>query len=509
MSAYVNNKRLVKNTLLLYIRMFLIMGISLYTSRVVLRYLGVVDYGVYNIVGGVVALFSFINVTLTGATSRFLTFNLGQNNYESLTKTFKTTITVHIIIAFIIVLLAESIGLWFLYNKVNIPDDRFVDSLWVYQVSIFTAIISILQVPFTALIISHEDMNVYAYVSIYEALAKLVVAFILSVIVIKKLVIYSFMVAFVAFTLFIIYALVCRRKYVECVIKPQCDFSILMPILKYSGWDLYGNLSAMARTYGISVVLNLFFHSIINAATGIATQVQNAIMGFVENFMTAARPQIVKYYASGQMEEMCKLINNSAKYSFLLLFLISFPLIVECSYVLHLWLDIVPDFAIPFTQFSLMIGWNSALFRPVVFGIHATGDIKSMSLINGTIILLIIPLSYYAFVNGASPVYAYLFNIILLLLSSCVNLFQLHSLVAHFSVKSYLKYVLFDILKVVVPTALVLYILLSTIEEGFIRFIMSVSVSSIIIVVVTWFGVADKNLRLSFLEKIKSKFIKY
>lgn len=499
------NKRLIKNTLLLYIRMFFIMGIGLFTSRVILNSLGVEDFGIYNIVGGTVALFSFLNVTLSGAASRFLSFDIGRNNQESLTQTFRTTIAVHIIIALAIVLLAETLGLWFLYNQINIPDGKFSAALFVYHISILTSIISILQVPFTASIISHEDMGVYSYVSILEAVSKLATAYIILTIGSHKLEIYASLIAAVALLLFIIYVCICVRKYPECILKPKFNLQILKPIIKYSCWDLYGNLSAMARTYGIAVVLNMFFGAVINAATGIATQVQNAVMGFVENFMTAARPQIVKYYAAQRFQDMTTLIYNASKYSFILIFLVSFPIIVECSYILRLWLGVVPDYAVPFTQFCLIMGWNSALFRPIGFGIHSTGKIKSMSFVNGTIILCIIPLSYIAFKNGCSPTTAYAFNITLLLLSSTFNTFLLQRLVPEFSSRMFLKHVLVEILKIVLPTSIMIFFLVSKIEQGPIRLILTLLCSTILVLTTAWVWVTDKNTKEKIVLTIKSK----
>lgn len=500
-----NNKRLIKNTLFLYIRMFFTMGIALFTSRVILKSLGIEDFGIYNIVGGTVALFSFINITLTGATSRFLTYELGVGNTDRLQATFSTSIFVHFIIAGVILILAETIGLWLLHNKINIPEEKFNQAIYVYQISILTSLISIIQVPFTATIISHENMSIYAYISIYECLMKLIIAYVLYWIPTNRLIIYSILIASVAITLLLFYIFFCNKKYKECSLTPQFNISILMPVLKYSGWDLYGNMSTMARTYGISVILNLFFGALINAATGIANQVQQAVMGFVENFMTASRPQIVKYYASNRHEDMCELIYNASKYSFLLLFLISFPLIIESNFILHLWLGEVPNYTLQFTQLSLLIGWNSALFRPIVYGIHATGKIKTMSFINGTIILLIIPLSYFSFKHGASPIWSYIFNITLLILTSIINLIQLQKLISTFSINKFLHDVLINITKVIIPTSLLIVFITHTINEGILRLLLNLSLSIFIVPTLTWFFITEKSTRKHISAFILSK----
>lgn len=485
--------------------MFFTMGVALYTSRIVLISLGFEDFGIYNIVGGTVALFSFINITLTGATSRFLAYEIGAGDENKLMEIFRTSLAVHLIIATLIILLAETIGLWFLYHLINIPDGKFNEALIVYQVSIFTSIIAIIQVPFTASIISHEDMNVYAYVSIFECVAKLFIAFFIGCFSQNRLIVYACMIAFVAIALCIIYVYVCKRRYGECVIKPHFNVRVIRPLLSYSVWDLYGNMSAVARTYGVSVILNIFFGALINAATGIANQVQHAVMGFVENFMTAARPQIVKYYAVNERERMCELIYNASKYSFLLLFLISFPLILEASYILHIWLKDVPDYAVQFTQFSLIIGWNSALFRPVVYGIHSTGKIRNMSLINGSVILCVLPLSYLVFQIGASPVWAYILNIVLLFIASGINLIQLQRLMPEFRVYTYMQKVLFEVFRVVIPTVIIVVVLHRLIQNDFLRLCVISIVSCIIVFLFTWFFITDDNTKMKIRDIIKRK----
>lgn len=500
-----NNKRLVKNTLLLYVRMFFTMGIALYTSRIILDSLGFEDFGIYNIVGGTVALFSFINITLTGATSRFLAYEIGTGNEKRLKEIFRTSLAVHLIIATLILLLAETIGLWLLYHLINIPDGKFNESFIVYQVSIFTSIIAIIQVPFTASIISHEDMSIYAYVSIFECAAKLTIAFFISCFSQNRLIIYACMIAFVAISLCGIYVCVCKRRYDECVIRPHFNIGVIKPLLSYSVWDLYGNMSAVARTYGVSVILNIFFGALINAATGVANQVQNAVMGFVENFMTAARPQIVKYYAVNERKRMCELIYNASKFSFLLLFLISFPLILEASYILQIWLKDVPDYAVQFTQFSLIMGWNSALFRPVVYGIHSTGKIRNMSLINGSVILCILPLSYFAFQFGASPIWAYILNVVLLFIASGINLMQLQRLMPEFRVTTYVQKVLFDIFRVVLPTVSIVIVLHRLVRNDFLRLCVVSIVSCMIVILFTWFFVADGETKIKIRGIIKRR----
>ena len=376
-----NNKRVLKNSTALFSRMFITVGISLYISREVLSILGVTDFGIYSVVGGVVLMFTFLNTTFTSATSRFLTFELGKPQTSRINEIFSAALTTHIGIAIITFIFLETIGLWFLNNKLVIPVDRMYAAQVVFQLSIISSMISIVKTPYNAAIIANERMNIFAYVSIAEALLKLFIISLLAIGQIDKLIldaILMFIVITIVATIYVVYG---YKNFAECKFKLSFKKDLIIPMLSFSSWDLYGNMSVVARSQGISVLLNLYLGPVINAASGIANQVQNVFAGFIDSFLTAVRPQIVKYYASGDKIEMEKLILNTSKYSFLLLFTVSFPLIIENNFVLNFWLNEVPEYAIIFCQLSLINNLVSIMFRPIMFSIHATGKVKRMSLV--------------------------------------------------------------------------------------------------------------------------------
>ncbi len=414
-SQQMNNISVAKNTAFLYIRMLVLLLVSLYTSRVILASLGVVDFGIYSAVGGVVGILSFLNAALSGATSRFLTFELGKGNSKRLVETFKATLTLHIGLIFLLIMLFETIGLWFINCKLNVPDDRIIVVNWIYQFSILTCAFQIFIIPFNATIIAHERMNMFAMLGIVDAILKLVIAYVVAYTSLDKLGVYAFLLVIVAFVDALMYVIYCKKHFKECEFGICKKGVYLKPILSYSGWDLFGNFSVVIRSQGLVLIQNIFFGPVINAATTVSNQVMSAVMGFAESFLTAVKPQIVKQYAQGAMERFNNLVCNSSKYCFLLLFTISFPIFIEADYILHLWLVEVPDYAVLFCQLSIINSWISIIYRPIVVAISATGNVKQISIINGSIYLLVIPLSYIFLKYGGGPVVPFILNIILLL----------------------------------------------------------------------------------------------
>ncbi len=437
-----NNRRIAKNTLALYLRMALSMCVSLYTSRVVLETLGVTDFGIYNIVGGVVGLLGFLNASLSGATSRFLTFELGRGNDEALRRVFSGALLIHFFIACIVLVFAETVGIRLLETTLVIPPERLPAARIVLQFSIFSAMVSITQVPYTASILAHERMSVYACVSVVEVFLRLGIVFLLTLLPFDKLSLYALLTFSVSTGTALFYRFFCRRNFQECRFRRGFRAGTLLPLLSFSAWDLFGNLSVVARTQGVNVLQNLFFGPAVNAAAGVAGQVQGAVSGFAENFLNAVRPQIVKYYACGEIAEMQTLICRSGKFSFFLMFFISLPLILECEFVLNLWLKNVPDYAVAFVQLTLVNQLVSIAFRTMMFSIHATGRIRAMSLINGATYLLVLPLSWILLRNGFSPITPFVLNIALLTIGclSTTNLVRLN--IPQFSAGTFLREVI-------------------------------------------------------------------
>ena len=342
----VNNRRIAKNTLLLYFRMLLTMIVSLYTSRVVLNTLGIEDYGIYNVVGGVVAMFSVISGSLSAAITRFITFELGVGNKESLNKVFSSSVTIQIGLALIIVILAEVVGVWFLNVKMNIPDERMVAANWVFQFSLLTFAISLISVPYNACIIAHEKMSAFAYISIFEAAGKLGVAFLIAVSPIDRLIFYAILICCIAIIIRLVYGIYCKRNFEECSYHFIYDGYLLKRMFGFAGWNFLGAASWVLSNHGGNIVINLFCGPAVNAARGIATRVTSAVQGFSQNFMTALNPQITKSYASGDWQYMMTLIYQGARLSFYMLLLISLPVLLNTHYLLEIWLKVVPEHAV-------------------------------------------------------------------------------------------------------------------------------------------------------------------
>ena len=352
-SVSISNKRIAKNTLLLYVRTLFIMLVSLYTSRVVLNTLGVEDYGVYNVVGGVVAMFGFINSSMSSATQRYITFALGKGNMEQLQKVFSTALQIHVLIAVLIVILGETVGLWFMYTQMKIPADRIDAAFWVLQCSIAATVIMIISVPYNADIIAHERMSAFAYISILEAVLKLAVVYVLQISPYDKLVVYAFLILFVQMLARFCYSRYCNKHFVESKYRHVWAKSLFREMTGFAGWSLFGNLSGVLFGQGLNMLLNVFFGPVVNAARAVSVQVQGAIQQFVGNFQMALNPQITKTYAKGEMEEMHKLMFRSARFSFYLLFFLSLPVLFETDFVLTVWLKTVPDDAAVFLRIMI------------------------------------------------------------------------------------------------------------------------------------------------------------
>lgn len=389
-----NSRRIVKNTLMLYFRMFLIMGVGLYTSRVILETLGVEDFGIYNVVGGFVALFAVVSKSLSGATSRFLNFEMGRGNMERLKCVFSSTILIQISLAVIVLVLAEIIGTWFLNNKMVIPADRMAAAKICFQLSVAYFCIHLVSIPYNAAIIAHERMKTFAYVSIFEAVSKLIISFAIVVSPIDKLVFYAILLCALQVAIQIMYMSYCRIRFEECKLHFIYDKVLLKELFSYAGWGFIGSTSGVLRNQGINVLINLFFGPTINAARAVSNQVLHAVDSFVLNFMTAVRPQITQSYAAQNLDDLNKLIYNSTKFSYYLFLFLSMPIILNAQGLLHLWLKNVPDHAVLFVQLTLIYTMITTLSHPLSIAQAATGKIRDYQLVIGGMQLLNLPISY-------------------------------------------------------------------------------------------------------------------
>ena len=383
--------------------MLLIMVVSLYTSRVILQALGVEDFGLYNVVGGVVILFTFINNAMVTSTQRFLNFELGKNNLEEAQKVFSASLNIHAIIAGVFLILAETVGLWFLNRYIQIPEGREVAANWVYQFSIIVSILNIIRSPYNAAIIAHEHMSFYAYVSIIEIILKLAIVYMVYFFS-DRLIAYAFLMMMVTLIVLGAYYIFCRRKYTICKYKFEYDKQRYMALASFSGWSLFGSLANMGASQGINIILNMFFGVAVNAAMGIANQVNAAVYQFVSSFQTAFNPQIVKLYAAEEQGQFETLISNTSRYSYFLLFVIAFPIIICCGDILHLWLKEVPEYTEIFCRLIIVGSLFDALSGPLWMSVYAAGKLKKYQVHICILMLSILLFAYGAAKSDANPI---------------------------------------------------------------------------------------------------------
>lgn len=478
------------------------MAVTLYTSRVVLEILGFEDYGIYTVVGGVVAMFSFLNSTMSGATSRFLTFELEKCDTDRLNRTFNTALTIHIGIAIAIFILAETVGLWFLETELNIPDDKMFSTRIVYQFSILSSMVVITQVPYNSSIISHERMKIYAYVSMIDVLLKLGIVYLLKLGGFDKLILYAALLFVVIAIIAMVYRVYCIRNFKECKYHFTYDKKIIKPMLSFSGWDLFGNLSVMLRGQGINILQNIYWGPVINASTGIANQVMGALSSFADSFLTAIRPRIIKYYAENKLEEMQILIVNASKYSFLLLLLFAIPLIIENKIILNIWLKNTPDYVVQFCQLNIIICLIIVMFRPILFSIHAVGKLAVMSIFSGVIYTSVLPVTYIFFKNGSSPTVPYLISIVAFCICSLSNLLILRKLIPIFSIANFVHRVCLPCILILLLSLIFPLIIYYNMSDGIYRLVVLVLASSCSVLFLTYLIATDRKLKIKIINRI-------
>lgn len=396
---------------MLYFRMILLMLVSLYSARVVLQTLGVEDYGLYNVVGGFVTMFGFLNATLSTSTQRYLNVEIGRGSIESVKSVFSNALLLHLILVGVVLLLAETVGLWFVKEKLVIPPDREEAAIWVYQFSVIAICVQIIQLPFMSTIIAHERMNIYAYVSIYEALAKLGIVFLVQAIAADRLIIYGLLFLSVQVSVALVYNIYCQSKFQEARFRIRYDKDLFKDMLGFSGWNVIGNLASVGNSQGQNILLNIFFGAAVNAARGVAFQVHSLFQQLVNSFQLAVKPQVIKYYAQGQIKEMTSLVFNSAKFSAFLVMVLSIPAILEIKPLLTLWLGDYPEYAPVFVQIILFRALITSMTGNIVMVVHASGYLKNVGIFAGGTLLLALPVSYLLLKMGCSPIIPFAVNI--------------------------------------------------------------------------------------------------
>lgn len=503
----IDDNRIAKNTLLLYLRMLFQLGIALYTSRAVLNALGVIDFGIYNVVGGIIVIFSFLNNAMASSTQRFLVYHLGTNDSRKLKQIFSSAIIIHFVMAVVVVGLAEIMGLWFLQAKMIIPMERLEVAKWVFHLSVISSAITILSVPYNAAIIANERMGAFAAISIIETLLKLCVAIFISFCNGDRLLWYAGLLLGVSVIVRTIYGVYCSKSFPEAkLIFPRNNKLLYKEMTSFAGWSLVGNLSVVGYTQGINLLLNIFFGPAINAARGIAVQVQNAVYGFVRSFQTAVNPQITKSYAIGDLKSMHLLIYRSSKLSFYLTLMLSLPIIIETPYVLSLWLNIVPDYTVAFCRLTFISCMIESISNPFMIGASATGKIKKYHLIIGSILLLIVPVSYIFLKLGFEPIIVYIIDILIQFIAQIIRLFLCRHLFS-LNILFYIKDVISRIVGVAVLSVVFSLLIDSLfIEINFINAIIVAFFSFISVCVVSYVIGLTKSERTFFNNKMLKIF---
>ena len=504
------SKRIAKNTFVLYFRMLFLMLVTLYTSRVILDALGVNDYGIYNVVGGFVSMFALISAALTSACSRFLNFEMGKGDITRQNVVFSTAVTIQWTLAIIVFILAEVIGVWYVNNVMVIPVERLTAANWCFQFSVFNFCMKLITVPYNASIIAHEKMKAFAYVSIYQGLAILVVSFIVNYEPFDRLVYYAFLLLCVQFSVRSAYQIYCRRNFVECVYRRVFDKPLLIKMLSYSVWHLVGNGASVLKTHGVNIVLNLFYGPAVNAAKGLASQVDSAVNQFVGNFMMAMNPQITQSYAKGDLKYMFQLICKGSRLSFYLIFILSLPIIVNTHYILGLWLKKIPDYTVIFTQLTLLVMIFASLSKTLITAQNATGNVRNYQLVVGGINLLNLPISYVCLYLGENPEIVVIVAICVEAIAFLTRIFMLPFTIPEFNTISYLCEVGIRCLLVCVIAYPIPYVLHGMMSENFMSFVINVVVCFLVsIVTVLYVGCnkGERELLYSNVGKLKKKFL--
>ena len=504
--SQVNNRRIAKNAVMLYVRMFISMIVGFYTSRVVLDVLGVDDYGIYGVVGSVVLMWGFLNASMSGATSRFLTYELGRGDAKRLSDTFSSALIVHMLIALTVFILAETVGLWFLYNKLVIPEGRMTAAFWVYQLSIVSTMVGITQVPYSATIISHEKMDIYAYVEIVNVVFKLLIVYVLLIGNFDKLILYAVLVFTVNMMIAMFYRYYCIRHFKETRVHWLWKPSVLKPLVSFSGWDLFGNGCVAIRQQGMNFLINMFFGVAYNAASSVASTVTGLIMGLVNNISLAYRPVIIKQYAQNEFDKMQTLMNNAAKVMLMLFGCLMVPCFLELPYLFSLWLVEVPPYAVVFCRLMLISTFAILVNGIVNIAIHATGQIKQLSFISGTTHLISIVAIYILYRLGLSVEMAYVVSIVSGVIILITNVIILKTRIQEFRVWPFARAVIAALLVLAVSFVVTWFVQRQLQQQpAFLRLVLTTAASVVVTLTLNYIFILDKSTKEFIASKIWRK----
>lgn len=500
-----NNKRIAKNTVFLYIRMFITMIVGLYTSRVVLNVLGVSDYGIYDVMGGVIGMLAYINILLSGGTSRFLTIDLGKEDLNELKNTFKLSNTLGFSAAAIVLLLGETVGLWFMNTHLNIDPNRMDAANWVYQCALISCCLNAIQTPYSASIIAHEKMNIYAYMSIFDVMMKLAIVFLISWIDYDKLKLYALLMLSVNLILTTIYVIICRNKFEECKFGFSFNGGKLKEMLAFSGWNMVTAIAVILNSYGINILLNVFFGTLVNGARGIASQVGHVVQRFYSNFQTASQPQIMKYYAQGDVPGMSRLICNTSKFSACLLLCLSIPIVFNIDGLLQIWLGQRPDYTAWFIRITLIKMIVHCVDYPVGMGLLAIGRMKLPNLVSGFFYLIVFPFTWLALKLSANPIMGYCVYLIFTPFALFSDLLIIRKYCG-FSIRSFAKNVFVPVILISILGSAISFILYYSITNNTaIQTLVSSALSAVSVGLIIFLIGFNKSQRLKLINIVKKR----
>lgn len=499
-----STRRIARNTLMLYLRTLLSVVVGLYTSRIVLHTLGVEDYGIYGLVGGIVSMLGFLNASMSGATSRFITYDLGVGDFENLKQTFNSAFQSHLIIALIIVLFSETIGLWFVNYQLDIPQDRHFAANCIYQLSILSAVIGITQAPYTAVVLAHEQMDVYAWLEILNVVLKLIIVWLLQLASNDRLIFYGLLVFAVTIFIRTLYRFFCHRHYPESHLCFVWNPAILRKMLSFTGWNLYADASESVRQQGINILINRFFGLALNASCGLASMIQGIFWTLGYNVVAAFRPQIIKQYASGNFTQMMHLMSKAMKITLILLCLFSIPVIIEMPFLLQLWLNDVPAYTVVFCRILLLDNLLGIVNFIINLGVYSQGDIKMMSIASGTYKFLCLPVIFLLFHFAFSPESAYWCNLICLVAIVATDFYFLHIQVPQIDVK-YILGTFFKSLSLIILSTIGYIYLLSIFPDSLFNRFICFLFYCLILVLSAYFFLLDKTEKRSLIFFIHSR----
>lgn len=508
-----DNKRIAKNTAFLYIRMLIVLALSLYTTRVVLATLGIIDYGIYNVVCGFVSMFAFLNNSLANGTQRFYNFRIGEGRNNEIQLVFSTSMLIQIALAIILFVMLETFGLWYINNKMIIPGERLTAAFWVFQCSVISLFFVVLQVPYSAAILAFEKMDYYAIVSIVDVLLKLAIVFVLPFVDADHLILYGILSLLISIVNFLLYAVYCKSRFrVETTMIWRKREKVLMrEMTSFSGWNVFGTFAYMIKDQGLNVLLNSFFGPVVNAARGIAMQINGALQGFSTNIVAAIRPQLVQSYSSGNISRVQNMMYSMSRLIFLMLFILSLPIMVELPYVLRLWLSgNIPQYTVVFTDLVIVNMIITSMNTPLSQVVHATGKMKHYQIGTSITICTILPISFLFLKLGYSPVSTFIVSIIISIINQLVCLLLLKRIFPY-SIKSYIKDVIVPCLSLAVLTPVVPIIIHYSLTEGLVRLLIILTTSMLTTSLFSYYLVLtnnEKGMLIVFLNKIKGKFIR-